>query len=198
MPYRLKNEGECLSAPGLEKDFNMEVKLQEAKNSIRDVIDFPKKGIIFKDITTLLKDAKHLETLVESLYEQYKDRGITKVVGLESRGFIIGTVLAYKLGAGFVPVRKPGKLPAPTYSEKYSLEYGEDEIYIHQDALNHDDVVLLHDDLLATGGTAKATINLLDRFNVKNVFVNFLVELDFLNGREKLATQYEVDSLFHF
>lgn len=198
MPYRLKNEGECLSTPGLEKDFNMEVKLQEAKNSIRDVIDFPKKGIIFKDITTLLKDAKHLETLVESLYEQYKDRGITKVVGLESRGFIIGTVLAYKLGAGFVPVRKPGKLPAPTYSEKYSLEYGEDEIYIHQDALNHDDVVLLHDDLLATGGTAKATINLLDRFNVKNVFVNFLVELDFLNGREKLATQYEVDSLFHF
>lgn len=176
----------------------MEVKLQEAKNSIRDVIDFPKEGILFKDITTMLKDEKHLTTLVDSLYDQYKDRGITKVVGLESRGFILGTVLAYKLGAGFVPVRKPGKLPAPTYSKKYSLEYGEDEIFIHQDALDSTDVVLLHDDLLATGGTAKATINLLDRFNLRNVYVNFLVELDFLKGRDKLATQYEVDSLFHF
>ncbi|MBI9059537.1 MAG: adenine phosphoribosyltransferase [Labilibaculum sp.] len=176
----------------------MEVKLQEAKDSIRDVIDFPKEGILFKDITTMLKDEKHLATLVDSLYEQYKDKGITKVVGLESRGFILGTVLAYKLGAGFVPVRKPGKLPAPTYSEKYSLEYGEDEIFIHQDALDNNDVVLLHDDLLATGGTAKATINLLDKFNLKNVYVNFILELDFLKGRDKLATQYDVDSLFHF
>ncbi len=176
----------------------MEVKLQEAKDSIRDVIDFPKEGILFKDITTMLKDEKHLATLVDSLYEQYKDKGITKVVGLESRGFILGTVLAYKLGAGFVPVRKPGKLPAPTYSEKYSLEYGEDEIFIHQDALDNNDVVLLHDDLLATGGTAKATINLLNKFNLKNVYVNFILELDFLNGRKKLATTYQVDSLFHF
>jgi len=176
----------------------MEARLQEAKDSIRDVIDFPKEGIVFKDITTMLKSEKHLNTLVETLYEQYKDKGITKVVGLESRGFILGTVLAYKLGAGFVPVRKPGKLPAPTYSEKYSLEYGEDEIFIHQDALTSDDVVLLHDDLLATGGTAKASIDLLNRFKPKNVFVNFLVELDFLNGREKLNTQFEVDSLFHF
>lgn len=176
----------------------MEVKLQEAKDSIRDVIDFPKDGILFKDITTMLKDDKHLATLVDTLYNQYKDKGITKVVGLESRGFILGTVLAYKLGAGFVPVRKPGKLPAPTYSEKYSLEYGEDEIFIHQDALDNSDVVLLHDDLLATGGTAKATINLLDRFNLKNVYVNFILELDFLKGRDKLATQYDVDSLFHF
>ena len=176
----------------------MEVKLQEAKDSIRDVIDFPKEGILFKDITTMLKDEKHLATLVDSLYEQYKDKGITKVVGLESRGFILGTVLAYKLGVGFVPVRKPGKLPAATFSEKYALEYGEDEIHIHEDALDSNDVVLLHDDLLATGGTAKATINLLNRFGLKNVFINFLVELDFLNGREKLATNYEVDSLFHF
>jgi adenine phosphoribosyltransferase len=182
----------------LEKEKKMEVKLQEAKDSIRDVIDFPKEGILFKDITTMLKDEKHLATLVDSLYEQYKDKGITKVVGLESRGFILGTVLAYKLGAGFVPVRKPGKLPAPTYSEKYSLEYGEDEIFIHQDALDNNDVVLLHDDLLATGGTAKATINLLDKFNLKNVYVNFILELDFLKGRDKLATQYDVDSLFHF
>ena len=176
----------------------MEVKLQEAKDSIRDVIDFPKEGILFKDITTMLKDEKHLATLVDSLYEQYKGKGITKVVGLESRGFILGTVLAYKLGAGFVPVRKPGKLPAATYSEKYSLEYGEDEIFIHQDALDNNDVVLLHDDLLATGGTAKATINLLNKFNLKNVYVNFILELDFLNGRKKLATTYQVDSLFHF
>ena len=176
----------------------MEARLQEAKDSIRDVIDFPKEGIVFKDITTMLKSDKHLNTLVETLYEQYKDRGITKIVGLESRGFILGTVLAYKLGAGFVPVRKPGKLPAPTYSEKYALEYGEDEIFIHQDALNSEDVVLLHDDLLATGGTAAASIKLLNRFNLKNVYLNFLVELDFLNGREKLATNYEIDSLFHF
>jgi adenine phosphoribosyltransferase len=176
----------------------MEARLQEAKDSIRDVMDFPKEGILFKDITTMLKDDKHLATLVDALYEQYKDKGITKVVGLESRGFILGTVLAYKLGAGFVPVRKPGKLPAPTFSEKYALEYGEDEIHIHQDALVEEDVVLVHDDLLATGGTAKATINLLDRFNLKNVYINFLVELDFLNGREKLDTNYDVDSLFHF
>lgn len=193
-----QNEIGYFRTPGLEKRDKMEVKLQEAKDSIRDVIDFPKEGILFKDITTMLKDATHLATLVDALYDQYKDKGITKVVGLESRGFILGTVLAYKLGAGFVPVRKPGKLPAPTYSEKYSLEYGEDEIHIHKDALNSDDVVLLHDDLLATGGTAKATIDLLNRFDLKNVFVNFLVELDFLEGREKLATDYKVDSLFHF
>ena len=187
-----------IKAPYGKKRIKMDVKLQEAKDSIRDVIDFPKEGIVFKDITTMLKSDKHLNTLVETLYEQYKDKGITKVVGLESRGFILGTVLAYKLGVGFVPIRKPGKLPAATYSEKYALEYGEDEIHIHQDALSEGDVVLLHDDLLATGGTAKASIDLLDRFNLKNVYVNFLVELDFLNGREKLETEYEVDSLFHF
>lgn len=182
----------------MEKEIKMDVKLQEAKDSIRDIVDFPKEGIVFKDITTMLKDEKHLNTLVETLYEQYKGKGITKVVGLESRGFILGTVLAYKLGAGFVPVRKPGKLPAATYSEKYALEYGEDEMFIHQDALDSNDVILVHDDLLATGGTAKASINLISKFNVKNVYINFLVELDFLNGRDKLDTQYNVDSLFHF
>ncbi|WP_282126440.1 adenine phosphoribosyltransferase [Marinifilum flexuosum] len=176
----------------------MEARLQEAKDSIRDVIDFPKEGIVFKDITTMLKDEKHLATLVETLYEQYKDKGITKVVGLESRGFILGTVLAYKLNAGFVPIRKPGKLPSATYSEKYTLEYGEDEIHIHQDALNEDDVILLHDDLLATGGTAAASIKLLAKCGVNKAFVNFLVELDFLKGRDKLNTNFEVDSLFHF
>ncbi|WP_421920680.1 adenine phosphoribosyltransferase [Marinifilum sp.] len=176
----------------------MEARLQEAKDSIRDVINFPKEGIVFKDITTMLKEEKHLATLVDTLYNQYKDRGITKIVGLESRGFILGTVLAYKLNAGFVPIRKPGKLPAATFSEKYTLEYGEDEIHIHQDALNENDVVLLHDDLLATGGTAAASINLLEKCGVKKVFVNFLVELDFLKGRNKLNTDFEVESLFHF
>jgi len=173
-------------------------KLNAAKKSIRDIIDFPKEGIVFKDITTLLNDKEHLNTLIEHLYLQYKDKGITKVVGLESRGFILGATLAYKLGASFVPVRKPGKLPAPTFSEKYSLEYGEDEVFIHQDALNREDVVLIHDDLLATGGTARAALNLINRFNVKNIFVNFIIELDFLEGRKVLDTKFDVDSVFHF
>lgn len=173
-------------------------KLNAAKESIRDIIDFPKEGIVFKDITTLLNDKEHLNTLIEHLYLQYKDKGITKVVGLESRGFILGATLAYKLGASFVPVRKPGKLPAPTFSEKYSLEYGEDEVFIHQDALNQEDVVLIHDDLLATGGTARAALNLINRFNVKNIFVNFIIELDFLEGRKVLDTKFDVDSVFHF
>ncbi len=176
----------------------MEAKLQAAKNSIRDIMDFPKEGILFKDITTMLKSNEHLRTLVDTIYNIYKDKGITKIVGLESRGFIIGTALAYKLNAGFVPIRKPGKLPAATYSQKYTLEYGEDEIFIHQDALEDNDVVLLHDDLLATGGTAAAAIQLLDKFNVKDVFINFLVELDDLNGREKLNTNHQVDAVFHF
>ncbi len=176
----------------------MEAKLQAAKDSIRDIMDFPKKGILFKDITTMLKNREHLNTLVDAIYNIYKDKGITKVVGLESRGFIIGTALAYKLNAGFVPIRKPGKLPAPTYDQKYSLEYGEDKIFIHQDALEDKDIVLLHDDLLATGGTASAAIHLLNKFNVKEVFVNFLVELDALNGRENLNTNYSVNSVFHF
>lgn len=176
----------------------MTEKLNAAKNSIRDVVDFPKEGIVFKDITTLLNDKDHLKTLIDHLYLQYKGKGITKVVGLESRGFILGATLAYKLGASFVPIRKPGKLPAPTYSEKYSLEYGEDEVFIHQDALNSEDVILVHDDLLATGGTAKAALKLIDKFKVKNLFLNFIIELDFLNGRKALDTKYEVDSVFHF
>ncbi len=176
----------------------MEAKLQAAKDAIRDVMDFPKEGILFKDITTMLKNNEHLHTLVDTIYNIYKDKGITKVVGLESRGFIIGTALAYKLNAGFVPIRKPGKLPAATFSQKYTLEYGEDEIFIHQDALDSDDVVLIHDDLLATGGTAAAAIQLLNNFNVKDVYINFLVELDALKGREVLDTNYSVDSVFHF
>lgn len=176
----------------------MNQRLEKAKESIRDVIDFPKKGIVFKDITTLLKDQEHLQSMIEYISQEYMNRGITKVVGLESRGFILGAAVAYKIGAGFVPIRKPGKLPAEVYSERYSLEYGEDEIQIHRDALNTEDVVLLHDDLLATGGTACASLELLERCGVKDIFCNFMVELDFLKGRDKLGSKYDVNSIFHF
>jgi len=174
-----------------------EITLQDFTKSIRDVPDFPKPGILFKDITTALKDAEILHFIVDKLYEQYKDKGITKVVGIESRGFIIGSILAYKLGAGFVLMRKPGKLPADTYHEEYALEYGTDTLEIHKDALAHDDVVLLHDDLLATGGSANAAINLIHKTGVRHILVNFLIELSFLNGRDKLEIK-EVFSLVKF
>ncbi|PVX52615.1 adenine phosphoribosyltransferase [Balneicella halophila] len=176
----------------------MNENMESAKQSIRDVLDFPKKGIVFKDITTLLKEHKHLATVADHIYDYYKDKGITKVVGLESRGFILGGLFAYKLDAGFVPIRKPGKLPYGVFSEKYTLEYGFDEIQIHKDALNNEDIVLLHDDLLATGGTAAASIDLINNFNVQETYVNFLIELDFLNGRDRLPQNHEIYSLFHF
>ena len=168
------------------------ITLQDFAKSIRDVPDFPKPGILFKDITTALKDADVLRFIVDSLYEQYKDKGITKVVGIESRGFIIGSILAYKLGAGFVLMRKPGKLPADTYQEEYDLEYGTDTLEIHKDALSVDDKVLLHDDLLATGGSANAALNLIYKTGAKDVMVDFLIELSFLKGREKL----KINSIF--
>lgn len=176
----------------------MDTDLQAAKEAIRDVLDFPKKGIVFKDITTLLKEHKHLATVTDHICTYYKDKGITKVVGLESRGFILGGLIAYKLGAGFVPIRKPGKLPYGVFSEKYTLEYGFDEIQIHKDALDENDVVLLHDDLLATGGTAAASVDLINNFNVKNIYINFLIELNFLAGRDRLSQSYETYSVFHF
>lgn len=176
----------------------MDKKLIAAKESIRQVIDYPKRGIVFQDITTLLNKKNHLRTVSDKTYELYADKGITKVVGLESRGFIFGAILAYRLNAGFVPIRKPGKLPFGVYSEKYSLEYGYDEIQIHKDALDEGDIVLLHDDLLATGGTSKASIDLINNFKVKTIFINFMVELDFLHGRKKLQTEYPIYSLFHF
>lgn len=176
----------------------MDTKMLAAQKAIRDVLDFPKKGIVFKDITTLLKEHEHLATVADHICEYYKDKGITKVVGLESRGFILGGLIAYKLGAGFVPIRKPGKLPYGVFSEKYTLEYGFDEIQIHKDALAEQDVVLLHDDLLATGGTAAASIDLITNFRVNAIHINFLIELDFLKGRERLSGGHEVYSLFHF
>lgn len=164
---------------------------------IRDVPDFPKKGIIFKDITTLLKNPEGFNAVLEELYENCKNKGITKVVGIESRGFIFGGALAAKLNAGFVPIRKPGKLPYKKLSESYSLEYGTDSIEIHQDAVTAEDIVLLHDDLLATGGTMKAACNLIEKLGAKVVQISFLIELDFLSGREMLDN-YEIVSLIHY
>ena len=152
--------------------------------NLRTVPDFPIPGILFFDVTTLFKDAECLKELENELYELYKDKGITKVVGIESRGFVMGAILAARLGAGFIPARKPGKLPAETIQESFAKEYGTDTIEIHKDAITEDDVVLIHDDLLATGGTAKAAYNLVKKFNPKEVLVNFIIEITNLNGRE--------------
>jgi adenine phosphoribosyltransferase len=172
--------------------------IESIKASIRDVPDFPSPGILFKDLTTVFKSGEELHELTELLYEKYKNTGLTKIVGIESRGFIMGPILAEKLGIGFVPVRKKGKLPAQTIEESYEKEYGTDTIQIHCDALLPNDVVLLHDDLLATGGTMKAAYNLVRKFGVENITINFLVELDFLNGRELFGENIEIYSLIHF
>lgn len=169
----------------------------DIKNLIRDVKDFPIEGIVFKDITTLLKDADGFKLTLEELYNFSKNKGITKVVGIESRGFIFGGALAEKLGAGFIPIRKPGKLPAETESETYQLEYGTDEIQIHKDALAPGDKVLLHDDLLATGGTMEAAAKLVEKLGAEVVQITFVIELNFLNGR-KLLQNYDVHSLIRY
>jgi adenine phosphoribosyltransferase len=169
----------------------------ELKKHIRSIQDFPKKGILFRDITTLLKNPDALKETIDKLYESTKQLAIDKVVGIESRGFIFGAMLAERLNVGFVPVRKPGKLPAETEKEFYDLEYGKDSIEIHKDAIKPGDKVLVHDDLLATGGTAKAAINLVEKLGGEVVQVLFLVELSFLNGREKLKG-YDVKSLVDY
>ena len=169
----------------------------ELKDFIRDVPDFPIKGIIFKDITTLLKDNKGFETTLNELYNLSKNKGITKVIGVESRGFIFGGALAAKLGAGFVPIRKPSKLPAEILKEEYTLEYGTDSIEIHKDSLTNEDVVLLHDDLLATGGTMEAACKLVEKMGARIAQISFIIELDFLKGRKKLK-DYDVQSLIHY
>ena len=140
--------------------------------NLRSIKDFPIPGILFRDVTSLFKNAECLKEIDDTLYEMYKDCGITKVVGIESRGFVMGAALALKLGAGFVPIRKPGKLPADTISESYSKEYGTDTIEIHKDAIEEGDVVLLHDDLLATGGTMLAAYHLVKKLNPKKVLIN--------------------------
>ncbi|PIF02523.1 MAG: adenine phosphoribosyltransferase [Paludibacter sp.] len=172
--------------------------IETIKNSIRNVPDFPKKGIQFKDITTALKEADVLSEMADLLYDYYKDKGITKVVGIESRGFIAGAILAYRLNAGFVMLRKPGKLPADKFRLEYELEYGADALEIHKDAISKDDVVLLHDDLLATGGSANAALQLLKKFGNNPVYLSFLIELSELNGVTKLSEAKDIHSLIRF
>lgn len=164
---------------------------------LRSIPDFPKPGINFRDVTTLFKDPKCLEIIEEELYELYKDKGITKVVGLETRGYIMGSILARRLNAGFVMARKPGKLPATTIKESYSKEYGVDSIEMHLDALTPDDVVLIHDDLLATGGTIKAAWNLCKKFNPKKCYMNFIIEIrdEGLTGREFIGEGIDITTL---
>ena len=163
--------------------------------NLRSIKDFPIPGILFRDVTSLFKNAECLKEIDDTLYEMYKDCGITKVVGIESRGFVMGAALALRLGAGFVPIRKPGKLPADTISESYSKEYGTDTIEIHKDAIEEGDVVLLHDDLLATGGTMLAAYNLVKKLNPKKVMINFIIELEGLKGRETFPADAEIECL---
>jgi adenine phosphoribosyltransferase len=154
---------------------------------IRSVPDFPKKGIVFRDITTLLKDPVAFRTVVDLFYDQYKESRIDKVVSVESRGFIFAGPLAYRLRAGFIPIRKPGKLPAETVKQDYTLEYGTDSIEVHRDAINRGERVLIHDDLLATGGTIAAASELVKKLGGEIVGLAFLIELSFLRGRERLG-----------
>ena len=168
---------------------------QEIIAQIRDVKDFPVKGIVFKDLTTVFDKPECLRWMRDEIVNLYRAYGITKVVGIESRGFILAPAVAMELGAGFVPVRKPGKLPAETIEVSYAKEYGTDTIQMHRDALNENDVVLLHDDLLATGGSMAAALELVRKFGVKKVYINFIVELEFLEGRKVLGNDVEVSSL---
>ena len=170
---------------------NKELLLQ----NLRNIPDFPIPGIQFKDVTSLFKNPECMRELDNTLYELYKEKGITKIVGIESRGFVMGASLAVRLGAGFVPVRKPGKLPADTISESYNKEYGTDTIEIHRDAIDENDVVLLHDDLLATGGTMLAAYKLVKKMNPKKVMINFIIELEDLKGREIFPEDAQIDSL---
>lgn len=172
--------------------------IEKFKKSVRNIPDFPIPGIQFKDVTTLFKDAHVLRELTDVLYKMYKDKGITKVAGIESRGFIMGPLLAFRLNAGFIPVRKPGKLPAAVYEETYSKEYGEDTIQVHQDAINPGEIVLLHDDLLATGGTMAAAVNLIRKFNPQKIYVNFIIELEELKGREVFNSNVQLDSIIKY
>lgn len=171
--------------------------MEELKKLIREVPDFPKPGINFYDITTLLKDPSGLEQTIDALTEQCRGLDIDTVIGVESRGFIFAAPLAYQLGAGFVPVRKPKKLPSDTVSVSYELEYGQDTLEIHRDAIGEGHRVLIVDDLLATGGTAKAVVDLVEGMNGKIVGLHFVVELDFLHGRDKFDG-YEVKSLVRY
>jgi adenine phosphoribosyltransferase len=168
----------------------------QLKNLIRDINDFPKEGIVFKDITPLLASPEGFRQAIETIASEYADAGVTKVLGAEARGFIFGGALAYDLGAGFVPARKPGKLPWDTTSHEYALEYGTDSLEVHTDAISADDVVLIVDDVLATGGTAAAKAALVTTMGARVAGFAFLIELDFLQGRAKLGDP-RIVSLIH-
>ena len=165
--------------------------------NLRCIPDWPKKGVNFRDVTTLFKSPECLKEINREMYELYKDKGITKIVGIESRGFVMSSALALELGAGVVLCRKPGKLPCDTVQESYAKEYGKDTIEIHSDAIDENDIILLHDDLLATGGTMKAACNLVKKFHPKKVYCNFIIELvnEGLNGREGFDEDIEITSL---
>lgn len=168
---------------------------QELIDNLRVVPDFPVKGIQFFDVTTLFKNPFCMEELVSRICELYKDKGITKVAGIESRGFIAGAAVACRLGAGFVPIRKPGKLPAQTVSESYAKEYGTDTIEIHSDAISPGDIVLIHDDILATGGTAAAAVSLVKKFNPAAVYLNFIIDITDVPRTGGFPGGVQVDSL---
>jgi len=165
--------------------------------NLRCIPDFPKKGINFRDVTTLYKNSECLKIMLDEMYELYKDKGITKVVGIESRGFIMGSALAARLGAGMVMARKPGKLPFTVIKESFSKEYGVDTVEMHIDSIEPDDVVLIHDDLLATGGTAKAVLKLVNHFHPKKVYINFIIEIrdEGLHGRDEFDGLCDVTTL---
>lgn len=171
--------------------------MDDLKSYIREVPDFPKPGILFYDITTLLKNPKGLRQLLDAFTEHYKDTPIDKVVGMESRGFVFAPHLAYQLNAGFVPVRKPGKLPAEIHHQTYELEYGSDRLEVHQDGIEPGERVLIVDDLIATGGTAEATVRLVEACGGKVVGLGFAIELTFLKGRDRLSG-YEIKSILEY
>lgn len=179
-------------------DLRKAMTLEELTQTIRTVPDYPKPGILFYDVTTLFKDAEALRTVVDMTYELYKDKGITKVVGIESRGFVVGAAVACRLGAGFILARKPGKLPSTSVSESYSKEYGIDTVELHLDAISPGDVVLIHDDLLATGGTVGAVNRLVRKFHPAAVYDNFIIELPDLHGRATIPDGTPVTSLLSF
>lgn len=165
--------------------------------NLRNVPDFPIPGIQFKDITTLFKNPVCMQIMLDELYELYKDKGITKIVGIESRGFVLGAALAVRLNAGFIMCRKPGKLPAETIKQSYMKEYGKDTLEIHKDAINENDVVLIHDDLLATGGSMKAAYDLVQKFHPQKTYINFIIELtgEGLSGRTVFDQNTEITTL---
>lgn len=169
--------------------------VEKLKSVIRDVPDFPSKGVLFRDLTTLFKDGDALKIVSDELTSLYKNLGVTKVVGIESRGFIGASILAYNLNAGFVPLRKPGKLPADTIKKTYQKEYGTDTIEIHADAIDENDIVVIHDDVLATGGTMAAAYELVKSRNPKKVYINFIIELTALQGRKLFSDDIDIKSL---